>query len=393
MSASDPVRCSTQSSDDWDVVTGPVRLEELAKQTNRLGLRAHRLEHDLLWLSRTDHGEHSTCGAIALYRQNILVSYLPFRIRSSKLRLRLGEVTVAHLPFRALQLYGEGIVGEEGEAARALSALAELPLPYDGLTLEETPTESGLWNTLKESKNFSVFERSRALHSVIDLPSSYPEYLQQLSRKTRYNTRRHERELGSRLGHWEVRKFAAPQQILELVRLVEAIATKTFHYHLLGQDLTASNEQLIRNLTRYSQQGWLRGYVLVGNDRPVAYVIGYLVNRCYQAELIGYDPEFAPASPGTLLLIRIVEDLINTGTATVYDFGAGNASYKREFGNRSYEEGQLLVCRRTLYACSAAITERLFARASQLGTHVLERANLKAPLKKFLRSRRSCTVQ
>jgi hypothetical protein len=372
----------------WRIIIGSAGLEELAEEAGRSCLRPRRLEHHLLWLSRNDHGKEAACGAIAFYKESALISYLPFRIRSYKFRLRLGEVTIARLPFRALQLYGDGIVGEKTELPWVLTALGELPLLYDGITLEETPTESALWRAIKKGhKDFVVFERSRARHSVIELPSSYADYLQQLSRKTRENLRRRGRELGSRLGNWEVRKFTAPEQIHEMVRLVEEVATKTFHFHLLGQDLTASNEQLIRNLTLYAEQGWLRGYVLLGNDRPIAYDFGYLMNGCYQAEQTAYDSEFAYASPGTLVLTQIVEDLIRSGTADLLDFGAGDASYKQEFGNRRYEEGALLVCRRNLYASGAAIAEYLFALASRLGAHALERIGLKARLKKFLRSK------
>jgi hypothetical protein len=381
-------------SSRWSILTGCTQLEGFAQETSRSSLRPRRLEHHLLWLSRTDHGEHATCGAIAFYRKSALVSYLPFRFRPHKLRLRLGEVTIAHLPFRALQLYGEGIVGEGAELASAFAVLAGIPLQYDGLTLEETPTESALWSALKQdNKNFFVFERYRARHYVIDLPSSYSDYLRQLSGKTRTNIRRGTRELEVRLGHWEVRKFTSPEQVREMVQLVEPIATKTFHFHVLGQDLTTSNKQFIRNLTIHAQQGWLRGYVLVGNDRPVAYALGYIVNGCYQYELIGYDPEFAHASPGIVLLAQIVADLISTGTADLLDFGAGDASYKRLFSNRSYEEGALLVCRRTLYASSVVIAERLFAQASLLGARVLDKTGLKVRLKKLLRSKRAHAVQ
>jgi|SRR5579864_3899978 len=386
MSSSETYGCATQDSGRWSIVTDRAGLERLAEEAGRSRLSPSRLEHDLLWLSRTDHGKHTICGAISFYKESGLISYLPFRIRSTTLRLRLGEVTIAHLPFRALQLYCDGIVGEKTELTWALTALSEVPFPYDGLTLEETPTESVLWSALKQAnKNVLVFERSRALHSVIDLPSTYPDYLQQLSRKTRENIRRHARELGVRLGHWEVQKFIAPEQVRNLVRLVGVIATKTFHYHLLGQNLTTSNEQFVRNLTIYAQQGWLRGYVLVGNDQPVAYTIGYLVNGRFQGELIGYDPEFGHASPGIVLLTQIIEDLINTDKANMYDFGAGDASYKREFGNRSYEEGTLLVCRRTLYARGAAIADRLFTHASRLFACVLQQFRLKDRVKKFLR--------
>jgi len=377
----------------WSIIIGPTGLEELSEEVDRSSLRPRRLEHHLLWLSRTDHGEHSTCGAIAFYRKKSLVGYLPFRIRPSKLQLRLGEVTVARLPFRALQLYGDGVVGEKSEATCLFTALAGMPLPYDGLTFEETPTESALWSALQQdSGSFFVFERSRAPHYLLDLPSTYSDYFRQLSRNTRSSTRRHARELGVRLGGWEVRTFTTPQHVREMIQLVESIATKTFHYHLLKQDLTASNERFVHNLTILAQQAWLRGYVLLGNDRPVAYALGYLMNRCYQYELMGYDPEFAHASPGIILLTHIIEDLINTRAADVLDFGAGGARYKQEFSNHSYEEGALLVCRRTLYSSSAAVAERLFALASRLGAHILEQAGVKDRLKKFLRSKQGHTV-
>jgi len=394
VSTSGPDRCITWGSDDWNIITKPARLEKLVEEAGRSRLCPRRLEHDLLWLSRTDHGEHSTSGAIVLYRDRALVSYLPFRLRQSKLRLRLGEVTIASLPFRALQLYGDGIVGEKTELPSALTVLGEASLPYDGLTLEETPIKSALWRSVKENnKNFVVFERYRAMHSVIDLPSTYTDYFQKLSQKTRQNIRRGARELESRLGSWNVRKFSDPEQVHSMVQLVEAIAIKTFHYHLHGQDLTTSNEQLIRNLTEYAQQGWLRGYVLLGNHRPVAYGLGYLINGCFQYEFMGHDPEFAHASPGIVLLAQIVEDLISTATADMLDFGAGDANYKQLLSNRSYEEGALLVCRRTLYASGAAMAERLFASASRLGIHMLDQTGMKARLKKFVRMKGSHQVQ
>ena len=372
----------------WNIAIGSAQLEELAAEAHLLHFRPRRLEHDLLWLSRADHGEHSTCGAIAFYRDKDLVSYIPFRLRRIKLRLRIGEVTVARLPFQALQLHGEGIVGEKAEAAWAFTILAQVPLPYDGLLLEETPTDSALWRALKQGdKSFFVFERSRAPHSVIDLPSSYAVYFQGLQRKTRENIRRHSRKLGTYVDRWEVRKFTAPEHVREMLELVEAIATKTYHYHLLGQDLTASNKQSIRNLNIYAQEGWLRGYLLFGDNRPIAYVVGYLVNGCFQSELTGYDPEFANVSPGILIQLRVIEDLINTEVADLLDYGAGGASYKQELGNRMYEEGTALVCRHTLYAFSAAISERLFTEASRVGALVLHQTGLKGQLKRFLRSK------
>src|SRR5262249_49779291 len=160
---------------------------------------------------------------------------------------------------------------------------------------------------------------------------------------------------------FSVRKYATEQDAADLARAVESVVKKTFHYHLLGADLTTNNHVFVSNLTTWGRHGWLRAYVLFGDEKPIAYAIGYLIERRFQYEQIGYDPELARSSPGTYLLSRIVEDLIESKAADLLDFGSGDADYKRLFGNRSYEEGTMLLTRRTLYAQSAARAERLFA--------------------------------
>jgi len=166
---------------------------------------------------------------------------------------------------------------------------------------------------------------------------------------------------------------------------VGQVITKTFHYHVLGWNLTASNAAFRNNLETWARHGWLRGYVLYAADRPLAYAIGYLSERRYQYEQIAYDPEYNRLAPGNHLLLAIVADLVESGVADVLDFGRGDAEYKRSFGSRSYEEGAMLLARRTLYARGAAGAERLFARASRAAARSFDRFCIKAKVKGLVR--------
>ena len=46
---------------------------------------------------------------------------------------------------------------------------------------------------------------------------------------------------------------------------------------------------------------------------------------------------------GAYLLVKAIEDLVNDARFSVFDFGLGDAEYKRKLAHRSIEEGDLAV--------------------------------------------------
>lgn len=375
-------------------VTGTEPLRALARDAAQEKLAPLRIEHDLDWLALTDHGEGATPGAIAVAEADggRLLGYAPYRRRVIRLPLRVGEIAVARLPYATLELFGDAIVAREGSdgalAPLVLDALASVPVRFEAVSFDETSAESAISRAIDErgARALSLVERRRARHHLIDLPDSYASYFQSISTRTRTNLRRSARELDTRFGSFRVRRFTRKDEVEALLAAVEQVVKKTFHYHLLGQDLTLGNRRLRKNMELWAERGWLRAYVLFGGqDRPVAYVIGFLVARSYQYELIGYDPDHARASPGIVLLANIIEELIGERAAGVIDFGAGDAEYKNLFGNRSFEERSFWLTRSSAYARGAILAERLFARASRLGAESLDRLGLKGRAKAFFR--------
>jgi CelD/BcsL family acetyltransferase involved in cellulose biosynthesis len=363
-------------------------LHALRREADQAGVHPKQVEHDLLWLADTDHGEGCSGGALALSSGGRLVGYVPLRYRRASLPLRLGEIAAVRLPYATVQLFGEGVLGDGDELGEAaLHALAQLPFDFDGVTLEETPTSSAIWRAIERgaASDFLPVERGRGTHHLIELPASNQAYLTGLSSKARNNLRRSAKGIDAAFGRHEIRVFSTVDSTGELLAAVEQVITKTFHYHMLGFDLTTSNATYRKNLETWARHGWLRAYVLFGGDKPLAYVIGYLVERRFQYEQIGYDPDHARLAPGNYLLARIVAELIETGVADVLDFGRGDAEYKQVFGNRSYEEGAMLLTQRTLYARGAAGAERLFAAASRAVAHSFDRLGVKQTIKTFLR--------
>jgi CelD/BcsL family acetyltransferase involved in cellulose biosynthesis len=371
------------------LITKHDALASLAKNARAEGLLPRRLEHELTWIAENNHGAGSWGGAMGIFSGERLVAYVPFRFRKTRLRLRLGEMSIASVPYNFLQLYGEGMVGGNHSAADIAATLLErIEVPFHALTLEEAPVDSPLWHALAHVRRpFRSFVRSRAQHRLIALPNRFDKFEQQLSKQTRYNLRRNEKRLTSLVEDHRSRSFTSPKEVAELASLIEQVVTKTYHYTLLGQDLTTRNSEFWENVEFWARQGWLRAYILYGNDKPIAYSLGYVINRVYQYEYPGYDPAFSAGSPGLLLLRQMIRDLIENDVADVLDFGAGDARYKQELGNRDYEEGAMIVVSPNVYARSAVGAERLLSAVSRIASRSLDGLGIKAKLKRFLRDK------
>jgi hypothetical protein len=363
-------------------------LETLAQQAEEAALLPGQLEHEIGWLSDTDHGQKVSAGALGLFQADRLAGYVPFRYRADGLLFRLASVRLGRVPYRTVELFGHGVVAnDEQVVGEALARIDAVSKPFHALALHEVPTESALWRAVaaKSARGFDTIERERDVHHVIDLPSSLDEYRARFSSKTRGTWTRKVRKLESEHGPLSVRLYSEPHEVLELLTTVEPVARLTYHYHLLGRDLSPANTRLLRNLKRWARRGWLRGYVLSAGTRPVAYAIGSLSRRRYSYDLPGYDPALSSASPGILLLLRMIDDLIESRAADLLDFGGGHADYKQLLATRSFPEISALLVRRRPYAHGIAHLHRGMTAGARGVARVMERFALKSRIKSWMR--------
>lgn len=128
----------------------------------------------------------------------------------------------------------------------------------------------------------------------------------------------------------------------------------------------ASCEEMARN-------GWLRGFGLRLGDRLIAYA------ECYQGygtlvyERIGYDPEFAKYSPGSILLVRLLARLYEKNCPDIVDFGEGDADYKRNWSNEREDVFLAMLVRTCTWGAFGLkilmLLERAFERISRKLPH------------------------
>jgi len=105
-------------------------------------------------------------------------------------------------------------------------------------------------------------------------------------------------------------------------------------------DDTPLNRSLIRQAAK---SGMWSGHVLFAGEQPCAFDFGVRCGSNYVGQHIGYDPQWSSCSPGTVLFIKLLEELSKDPFVRNFDFGFGPSEYKDRFGTDSWPEASLYL--------------------------------------------------
>ena len=97
-----------------------------------------------------------------------------------------------------------------------------------------------------------------------------------------------------------------------------------------------------------AEKGWFRSYIMYVKGNPVTFQMGFVYKNTYLVQGKGYDPVYGDYRVGTTLFVHILEDLMKNKTVAVWDFGFGDAEYKNDYGNSSYDEQTIIIFSPTL---------------------------------------------
>lgn len=210
---------------------------------------------------------------------------------------------------------------------------------------EDTLVDSPLWKCLQEaSKDGRAavwYPYPPQAHYFIRFPDPPELYWKRFSGKARYNLRAAARKLPHR-----VIQYTRPEQVAEFLARANAISGRSWQGKRLGLRMQDSPESR-REYGFLAAQGAWRSYILEHEDQPLAFQLGFQWNGCFMLEETGYVQAYAHQSPGSVLMFRVVEDLLAHQTPSLCDFGAGDGAYKRFYGTEQTVSGPVLLVRRS----------------------------------------------
>jgi CelD/BcsL family acetyltransferase involved in cellulose biosynthesis len=313
------------------------------------------------------------------------VAGLAARLELRRLEAAVGYRVLYAPDVRALQVVDGGLAGDAAPLAGALGRALEHG-EADVVLLPPLERGSGL-----EAAFASLggrFDRQPLIapwtRRLLRLPGSFEEYLASRSHRTRKGIRQEERKLAAAFGdRLSIERLDQPADLERLVAAADRVAGAAYQRGL-GGGFADTPEQ--RELTRVGlEHGWLAGYLLFLDDRPIAYWLCSAYNSTILLRTGGYDPAYAEHRPGIHLLMRAIADACDDPALETFDFGPGDAAYKQQFSNASRVERNAVIfapsfrARRINAARTAILVPTRAARVA------LDTANLTSRVRSRLR--------
>jgi Acetyltransferase (GNAT) domain len=306
-----------------------------------------------------------------------LVALAP--LASTKLRTAIG------LELQCLKLMGDGSQdsdnldvpvrpGYEKQVARTLlDYLESNPDFWDLSRFNTLPTDSPFANALLqelERRHWIRFTESRP-RLVVDLPASWEEYLQRLSKRERKQVRNEGRHLEK---GYSVRylKCIKEDELKPALQTLFRLHQKRWELRgERGSFACRERQQFYEELSLgLLKRDWLEFWLLELNGVTVAAQFGLRYRDTVFALQVGFDPAYSASSVGFLLTAHVLQRLIEDGVRE-YDFLAGGGQAKERWGTRQESYTDVHFARQWTFGSSYLLAfDRSAAAKAQLRAHL-----------------------
>ena len=207
--------------------------------------------------------------------------------------------------------------------------------------------------------------RQRYRRSYLSLEGGYDAYFAAFSAKTRSTLKRKLRRAVERSGGTlEVRCYRKPGEMEDFFHLARSVSALTYQERLLDAGLPGDALPEMRELAARDS---VRAWILFLDGRAASYLYAPAIGDTLIYAHLGFDPDFADLSPGTVLQLEAIRALMAEGRFRLFDFTEGEGAHKSRFATGSIECVDLLLLRPTLANAAAARTLAAFDVAVGLG--------------------------
>jgi CelD/BcsL family acetyltransferase involved in cellulose biosynthesis len=220
----------------------------------------------------------------------------------------------------------------------------------------------------------------------IDMGLGFEAYMARFSGKTRSTLKRKARKLAEAAGGgYRVTAHRTPAEIEAFLATALPLSAKTYQARLLGAGLP-DDPGAHRAMLEAAETGQMRAFLLHAEGQAVAYLALPVSGRTLVYAHLGYDPAWAPLSPGTVLQMEALEQLFAEDRFAWFDFTEGEGAHKALFGTHAAACSSLVLLRPTL-ANRTLIGAREAFDAGVAGAKVLaERSGVARGIRALLRT-------
>lgn len=303
-------------------------------------------------------------------------------VRTVPLRYWLGPFALAGVALKVRTPQEPAFVTDDP----GLDAIAEAA-PWngvDGFFVRSLRIEEGAPRLALGPRHIR-YVAARYRRAFIDLSGTYEAYLGKFSAKTRSTLKRKIRKFAELSGgDIDFRRYRTPNELAAFHRDARAISRRSYQEKLFDAGLPEDRD-FLAEMRELAEADRVRAFLLFHDARPVAYLYCPIEDGRLIYAFLGYDPDYARHSPGTVLQMLALEHLFAEGRYRIFDFTEGEGEHKRLFATETVLCGDAyFLARRPALTATVRAHAALCDLDRALG-RALDRLALKARLKRLLR--------
>lgn len=181
----------------------------------------------------------------------------------------------------------------------------------------------------------------------IDMSGTFDDYLARFSGKTRSTLRRKARKLDKDSGGYRITEHHRVAEIEDFLAAALPLSSRTYQARLLDAGLP-DTPQAQREMIEAGEQDAIRCFLLWAKDKPIAYLSLPVEGDTLVYAHLGYDPDWAKLSPGTVLQMEALERLFAEQRYRYFDFTEGEGAHKAMFGTAYAECASFVLLEPTI---------------------------------------------
>jgi CelD/BcsL family acetyltransferase involved in cellulose biosynthesis len=252
-----------------------------------------------------------------------------WKVRSEVLHFQFGPLNLGTVAFRALSLLSNPFIVDPSLRAPLEEAMAK-------------HCQAVVRFAMPIGKDFRVFQVEHrviryvaryGLRYTVELNGPFESYLKKFSNKSRNTLKRRIKKSVLHDKAPELRQYRSIAEMMAFREIAMAISHRSYKKDI-GWGFEES-ENFARQLQVDASMNLVRGYVLMLDGEPAAYVFCRIEEDVVIYKHLAYDTRFGARSPGTVLLYLMLEQLFQEQEFRLLDFdGMEYYPYKEFFSTR-----------------------------------------------------------
>jgi Acetyltransferase (GNAT) domain len=221
--------------------------------------------------------------------------------------------------------------------------------------------------------------------NYIDMAGDYAGYLAKFSSKTRSTIQRKVRKWAEFNGGASgLRSYQTPDELDDFLALAWPLSAQTYQERLLDAGLP-NGDAARAEMRVLASQNDVRAYLLFHGDQAVSYLYLPIKDNVLRYAYLGYRPDYASHSVGTVLQMLALEQLFAERRFRYFDFTEGDGAHKQLFGTHSIPTATIILLAPKLANRALLTSVSWFDQAVAKGAAMAEKSGLKAVIRRRLR--------